>query len=496
MSKLYIEVNTTSFGVNDNNATIVEWVFNESDSVHKGDVIVTLETTKSAFDVETPVDGFLIPLYSEGDEIGSGKPIFLIVKDIGKINQAKKEFKDMYSHEKSNTDHRITKKAKLKAQEHNILLEDLFDIFEGIIREKDVDNFLLQSDKDDPLIDEKEGVGLMDSKFLEKLTSDKLFVTLSSDEKIAIYRENGAVIEQGVFIGNRSIIISDYIHLMRNSQIGSDCYIRAKNFSLGIMSSVGNKSNIVANKIKIGDVCTLGHNIMVTGGFSKNAILVIGDNSLISSHCLLDAGEGIYIGNEVGISPHVKLYTHNHWQSELEGYHSNFGPITIKNKVYITGDCLIVPGVTIEDGATILANSTVISDVQSRSQMSGNPARIVGRIQSELTFEKKERIVIRLIKDMKRHCKSEWSINQDNIIYMHKFSQGYKTKGKLIITLNTPDKVNEKDLNCILFDLKSLTVHGVQDEVSDKVRNFLRRRGIRLKPIYWRYTKEKSLYKD
>jgi len=320
------------------------------------------------------------------------------------------------------------------------------------------------------------------------------FSLLSSEQKVEDYRTNGADIGEGVKIGKGSVVVAEYLELKDDSSIGDDCYIRTKSFSMGKMSIIGNKANFVVNNVTIGDVCTFGFNIVVSGGFSLRSSLKIGDCTLVSANCLLDAGEGIKIGSNVGISPFVKLYTHNHWQSELEGYHSNFGPIVVDDNAYITGDSLIVPGVTIGKGSTVLANSTVIDNVKENTQVCGNPARLIGRIPGGLTIDKKERIVLRMISDMKELFR-EREIN-DVIIYLPHYVADSGLKDKIVITLSTPDDFNVDSIECILFDMEKLYIYGVQNHISDEVRNFLRKRGVKFSPIYWRYTGEKHLYND
>jgi len=496
MFKKYTEISVPSLGVNDSNATIVEWTIDDKKRISKGEVIAVLETTKSAFDIEATVDGYLVQLFKEGDEISAGQVVSLVVEDRELVDQVKKEYIKTKKDKHGKGLNKITKKAELKAKEYGILLADLFAEFDGIIREKDVDTFLTQKDKKEDIIKELNYVGVMNPKFIDELSKDKKFKLLSSSEKISIYRENGAVIEDGVNIGLGSVIIANHIHIMKNAIIGTECYIKSYNFSLGVMSSIGNRSNIVTRNVKIGDVCTFGHNVMVTGGFGINSTIFVGNNSLVSSHCLLDAGEGVYIGEEVGISPHVKLYTHNHWQSELEGYHSNFGPITIQNKAYITGDSLVVPNVTIGEGATVLANSTVINDVEPRDQVCGNPARVIGHIAGGMDFNKKDRIMHRISKDMARYFSQGGKVDPDDVVYISEFVDNSKNNGKYVLAFSVPDNLSEDDIKYTLFDLDRLVIYGRQNAESDEVRNFLRRRGIKFKPIYWRYTGEKHLYSD
>jgi hypothetical protein len=46
----------------------------------------------------------------------------------------------------------------------------------------------------------------------------------------------------------------------------------------------------------------------------------------------------------------------------------------------------------------------------------------------------------------------------------------------------------------VVMELTALEVIGEQGPESDEVRNFLRRRGIRFKPIHWRYRRDAGLH--
>ena len=492
MSELAVEVKVPSIGVNDNNATVVDIVVNEGEYINQGDLIAVLETTKSSFEVESPASGYLALLFNEGDYVKMNKVFCLVVPDESQLQDSKKAHLNKVSNNKTSIN--ITKKAENLAKDHNIDIEELFKDITGIIREKDVEFFV---EKTKNHIDEADILltGKLNKNFIDSILADyENFSLLSSEQKVEDYRTNGADIGEGVKIGKGSVVVAEYLELKDDSSIGDDCYIRTKSFSMGKMSIIGNKANFVVNNVTIGDVCTFGFNIVVSGGFSLRSSLKIGDCTLVSANCLLDAGEGIKIGSNVGISPFVKLYTHNHWQSELEGYHSNFGPIVVDDNAYITGDSLIVPGVTIGKGSTVLANSTVIDNVKENTQVCGNPARLIGRIPGGLTIDKKERIVLRMISDMKELFR-EREIN-DVIIYLPHYVADSGLKDKIVITLSTPYDFNVDSIECILFDMEKLYIYGVQNHISDEVRNFLRKRGVKFSPIYWRYTGEKHLYND
>ena len=482
-----------SLGVNDEIATIVEWFYKEGKKVQKDDLLCVAETTKTAFDIISEHEGYLIILKEAEIEVKTGEPVALIADEKKEIEIIKKNYIIENKKNKS-ANVKITKKAKELALAHNINIDGLHLSKERIICEKDIQE-QIKKDKSKLIPKYKISlVGKINKSFLKGIETDEKFPFLQSEEKIKQFRENGAIIEDDVEIGSGSIILSDYIYLKKKSKICSDCYIKSSSFELGEMSVIGNKANIVTRHVKIGDVFFSGNSIIVGGGraFSSRSKLIVGDECLISSSCTLNTGEGIIIGNRVGLSPNVKLYTHNHWQSELDGYHSNFGPIIIEDNVYITGDCLVVPNVTIEKGSTVFANSTVTSDVKAYTQLSGNPAVVVGKINTNITQNKKISIIKRMLSSMYKE-QQRVNINEKNVTYLDSVNSKTNTEASVIITFNVEKKFKPRK-GKIVFNLDTYEIRGDQDSLSDEVRNFFRRRGIRFKPIHWRYADDEMFY--
>ncbi|WP_288273126.1 hypothetical protein [uncultured Bifidobacterium sp.] len=56
------------------------------------------------------------------------------------------------------------------------------------------------------------------------------------------------------------------------------------------------------------------------------------------------------------------------------------GPVTIGDRVWICEHAIILPNVTIGDGAIIAAGAVVTKDVPPGCVAAGNPARVVRRI--------------------------------------------------------------------------------------------------------------------
>ena len=113
--------------------------------------------------------------------------------------------------------------------------------------------------------------------------------------------------------------------------------------------------------------------------FGKN--IHIGDNFHADYNCtMLDVAE-IRIGHNCLIGPDVGIYTAGHQvQPEgrtLDGYGI---PVMIGDDVWIGGHSTILPGVVIGDGAVIAAGSVVTENVEPRTLVAGNPARLKKRI--------------------------------------------------------------------------------------------------------------------
>ena len=490
----YKKLKLPSLGVNDEIATLTEWFFNEADYVKEDDLICSVETTKVTIDIKSDFNGYLIQLAKESSEVKVGDNLALIADSLDNVITIKKNY---FKEQKKNNlpSVQITKKAQDLALEHNIDINELGLSDSGIVREKDIQILIGNKSKSSSRND-IQLKGQVNKDFLEKIEKDEEFLTLPSEKKVQLYRKNGAIIQDGVEIGSETLIISDYINLKEGAKISSNCYIKTCSFELGVMSILGKNANVVTRHVRIGDVFFSGNSITIGGGgaFSNRAKLIIGDECLVSSHCLLNTGEGIIIGNRVGLSPYVKLYTHNHWQNELEGYHSNFGPIIIEDNVYVTGDCLVVPNITIGKGSTIFANSTVVSNVKPYSQLSGNPAKVIGKIDNDVRQNKKVSIIRKIVSSMYDE-EQTIDINKENVTYLDSINKKTATDAQVIMTFNVEKSYDLSDEK-VIFNLQTYEITGKQNSLSDEVRNYLRRRGIKFNPIHWRYSVDEGLYND
>lgn len=125
-----------------------------------------------------------------------------------------------------------------------------------------------------------------------------------------------------------------------------------------------------------------GRNVNIEHGaffYSGNEI-EIGDNSGLGINCRLSGP--VKIGRDVMMGPDVIIYTQNHniertdIPMNMQG-NSERKPVTIGNDVWIGARVIILPGVTVGDGAVLAAGAVVTKDVPPYAIAGGNPAKII-----------------------------------------------------------------------------------------------------------------------
>ena len=134
----------------------------------------------------------------------------------------------------------------------------------------------------------------------------------------------------------------------------------------------------------------------------RNIFAFIGTNFTINKPLHVDYGANIYIGdnfyanydlimldvapNRIGndcmIGPRVSIYTAAHpIDSNVRNAQLEYGKeVKIGSSVWIGGNTVICPGVTIGDNVVIGANSCVTKDIESDVVAAGNPCKVIRKI--------------------------------------------------------------------------------------------------------------------
>ena len=118
--------------------------------------------------------------------------------------------------------------------------------------------------------------------------------------------------------------------------------------------------------------CDYGYNIEVGENFYSNHNLIILD------------GNKVIFGDNVFIAPNCGFYTAGH---PLDYKERNKGleyarPIKVGNNVWIGGNVVVLPGVTIGDNVVIGAGSVVNKDIPSNCVAVGNPCKVIKSLET------------------------------------------------------------------------------------------------------------------
>ena len=103
----------------------------------------------------------------------------------------------------------------------------------------------------------------------------------------------------------------------------------------------------------------------------------IGEGTIIGDHATLDGRAPLTIGNHVDIASQVMIYNSEH-DVHSEDMHPIEAPVTIGDYVFIGPRAIILPGVTIHQGAVIAAGAVVTKDVPEKAIVGGVPAQVIG----------------------------------------------------------------------------------------------------------------------
>ncbi|MGI6222221.1 MAG: sugar O-acetyltransferase [Prevotella sp.] len=136
-----------------------------------------------------------------------------------------------------------------------------------------------------------------------------------------------------------------------------------------LFGSVGANPNVLP-----GFICDNGKNIH------------IGDNFIANYHVtILDIRE-VNIGNYVMIGPNTLISTVNHpmYPSGRRRHLGIAKPVTIGDDVWIGGNAVILPGVTIGNNCVVAAGAVVTKDVPANSLVAGVPARIIKQLPNDV----------------------------------------------------------------------------------------------------------------
>jgi acetyltransferase-like isoleucine patch superfamily enzyme len=112
----------------------------------------------------------------------------------------------------------------------------------------------------------------------------------------------------------------------------------------------------------------------------------LGDRNVINFGCLFDGRQySIRTGSNVSIGPEATILTLGHDPQSAE-FSDKGGDVTIGDRVWIAYRAIILPGVTIGEGAVVGAGSVATKNVEPYTIVAGVPAKMIGLRNPKLSY--------------------------------------------------------------------------------------------------------------
>lgn len=116
--------------------------------------------------------------------------------------------------------------------------------------------------------------------------------------------------------------------------------------------------------------------------------ITIGEGSSIGDHAKIDGRNGVIIGSNANFGSGVWIWSEQHDYNDAEfSCNEKGGKVEIGDRVWISARAIVLPGVTVHDGAVIGAGAIVTKDCEEFALYVGCPAVKKGNRNRNLTYE-------------------------------------------------------------------------------------------------------------
>ncbi len=117
--------------------------------------------------------------------------------------------------------------------------------------------------------------------------------------------------------------------------------------------------------------------------------LTVGEGCIIGDNTILDARRGLTLGKHVNINSNTSIYTeqHDHRDPKFGCFDGEDLSVRIEDRVWLGANVIVLPRVTIGEGAVCCAGCVVTKDVEPYTVVAGIPAKKVGERPRNQTYE-------------------------------------------------------------------------------------------------------------
>ena len=276
---------------------------------------------------------------------------------------------------------------------------------------------------------------------------------------------NDVNIHPSVQIGENVEIICDKIKIDKFAKIGNNVKIHCKSFEAGSWL-------YVCDDVEIGR----------GGCYGPNSNVKIGNHVGIFEKTIINPSESVEIGDDVGIGGEVMIWTHGAWLDITQGFPSDFGPVKIGNNVWLPARSIVLPNVTIGDNIVIGIGSVINRDLPSGCFAAGSPCKVINKECYPKILDMKDltNIVLNILDDWSKLLEDK-NIDYVDVSYDENKKRITLEQRKMSVIISKDgNSKNRKWREFTHFDVDKKEMTGLTNEVSEDLRDYLRRRGIKI----------------
>jgi acetyltransferase-like isoleucine patch superfamily enzyme len=338
--------------------------------------------------------------------------------------------------------------------------------------------------------------GEVDSAFLERLDHED-FRALSPADKVASLRDAGAHIGDGVDLGEGSLVAAPRIVLEDGVRLGPRATVVCDEaLAIGELTQFGPDLELRCRRAFLGSGIWGGRSVRIGGGGHRDpwATLTIGDLAFVGDEAFVNVCRPVLIGREVFLTMRSMIVTHNIGHSVLEGFENRFAPVVLEDRSQVGLGAVLYAGARVGKEAIVASNSYVVGDVPEGAFAIGVPAKATGSSSHKLSDARRAELARRFVDDLhellalRGHEVSAIVDDGFDVAGTRvSFTQSYRGGAEapaVVLALEVKGDVTD---GVAVVDLLGRRLHGTGDVVLDTVREFCRKRGIKLEPGPWSY---------
>jgi acetyltransferase-like isoleucine patch superfamily enzyme len=510
-----LEIVLTREDANTEYALLAEWLVPDRAEVEAGQPVCVVETTKATVEVESPGAGTIVQLFGDEVEVELGKTIAFVAESADELASIEAKAEAQPVPKPAAGDRKVTRKAVELAELHGI---DLARIEKrGFITEKDVEEIIAQQKASAtpaagpvlagvstegvtlPATFEPDGTaGVLEPSYYELLLREETeFRALSPAEKVQRLREYGAVVGDEVELGEGSYVAAPRIVISDAVKLGPRATIVCEEaFAVGSLTQFGPDLELRCRRAFLGSGIWGGRSVRIGGGGHRDpwATLAIGDLAFVGDEAFVNVCRPVLIGREVFLTMRSLIVTHNIGHSVLEGFENRFAPVVLEDRSQVGLGAVLYAGARVGAEAIVASSSYVVGEIPAGAFAIGVPAKATGSSRHELSDARRMEVARRFVDDLhellalRGHAVSAiehdgFEVEGTRVVFSAAYRGGVDAPA-VVLTLEARGDAPE---GVAVIDLLARRVHGSGGVVLDSVREFCRKRGIKLEPGPWSY---------